>query len=253
MENQSEIIRLEKYFTDTEVGNYIGLSYKGDICTNLRTALKRLGFRTNSGKEFDHVLENAILQFQIDYKHENQDGFFGPGTRKLLAKILLNEIGQEIFDDLIDFSGKNPQTLFISYAWNDTDQVNKIDQWLRDNGIKVKRDITDFIPGNQINEEIERAIIGSDKVLIVYSESSKNRDWPKFEQSIAERIEKDKRNSFIVYLVLDNVSLPKHDCNRIAIHAKGKMLKEVGNEILRSILNKKAEPPRYIIDPEERF
>ena len=39
----------------------------------------------------------------------------------------------------------------------------------------------------------------------------------------------------LIYLVLDDVELPKHDPNRLAVIAKGRPLREVGQDLLRAI------------------
>jgi hypothetical protein len=251
MEELANKLQLEKFFTDNEAGDYLGIPYKGSVCINLRRALKKLDFNPGSGNVFDEELENAVLEFQKAYNHNNKDGFFGQGTRKLLAEVLMKEYGSSIISEFTDFKKNNPLTLFISYAWQDKDTVNKIDQWLRDNGIKVRRDIYDFIPGKQLPEEIEKTIVESDKVLAVYSISSKDRDWPRFEISVAEKVEKDKRGHFIIYLILDDASLPKHDVNRIAITAKGKKLRVIGEQIIKGMNNNSSEPPRYDYNDDE--
>ena len=142
-------------------------------------------------------------------------------------------------------------SVFLSYAWNDAATVNKIDQWLRDNDIRVVRDERDFIPGNEISHEIETAIKRVDKVIAVLSRDSKGRDWPSFELKIAEQRECNGENRVLIYLILDDTSLPLHDPNRLAIRSSGKSLKNVGLELLRGIRGTAAEPVRYDYNEDE--
>ena len=51
----------------------------------------------------------------------------------------------------------------------------------------------------------------SDKVIAVYSENSKSRDWPTFEHQIAEQVEKQLDVSMLIYLRLDGAPLEAHD------------------------------------------
>ncbi|MEO1254235.1 MAG: toll/interleukin-1 receptor domain-containing protein, partial [Bacteroidota bacterium] len=200
--------------------------------------------------EYTQKLSDAVYEFQADYNHVNQDGIFGPLTRRLLAMKLIEKLDYQPFKILQEVR-KYLSTVFISYAWKDSHIVNKVDQWLRDRKINVVRDNRDFAPGQKIPEAITDAVNTVDKVIVIYSKNSKSRDWPQFERSLAEQQEQKRGESFIIYLVLDDTPLPKHDVYRISILAKGKKLKEVGTDILWGILGSKAEHARYEYDDDE--
>ena len=74
-----------------------------------------------------------------------------------------------------------------------------------------------------------------------------------FERGLAQEVEKERREAFIIYVVLDELLLPKNDPNRLAVFAKGKKLKEVGAELLFGILGKKKDYPYYKYDENEVF
>jgi len=136
---------------------------------------------------------------------------------------------------LVELDITKSHEVFISYSWTDSEIVSQFDQFLRDRNIRVRIDTRDLLPGRQIPDAKKEAIVEVDKVLVFYSENSKNRDWPRFEVSIAEEVERKNKKDFIIYIVLDNTELPRHDPNRIAIFAKGKSFGDVGKQILMGI------------------
>jgi hypothetical protein len=140
-------------------------------------------------------------------------------------------------------------SVFLSYAWTDASRVNKLDQWLRDHGIHIIRDVDSFMAGSQIPDNIWKAVLSADKVVAVYSQQSKNRDWPSFEHQIAEKVEQLIKTPVWVYLRLDETPLRAHDPHRIAIDAQGKTLKQIGLEIQKS-LNIPVEHTRFDYDED---
>jgi hypothetical protein len=251
--NNQRISRLERYFRDPIVGE--GYLHKGarnsEACRNIGIALGFLGYTVAPKDEYDEELGNAVTAFQDKSGHQFIDGIFGPGTRKRLVEEVLKKGGERLFLTMKHPEGNEPPSVFLSYAWDDTHIINKIDQWLRDNGVRVSRDTRDFMPGMQLDHAIVRAIAEADKVIVAYSSYSKNRDWPQFERVTAEQEERLARKHFLIYLVLDDTALPKHDPNRIAVLAKGKPLRDVGADLLRGIMGQKTEPKRYEYDENE--
>jgi hypothetical protein len=253
MNREAIALQIERYLRDPIVGDgVLAPPYKGQVSQNIRSALQMIGFRIGSGTHYDEQLKAAILDFQKSYNHRNHDGLFGPGTRRLLATVLADKTGTHALSVLKDVENITPTAIFLSYAWTDSSPVDKIDQWLRDNGVRVQRDARDFKPGQQIPDAIRDAIVQADKVLLVYSANSKDRDWQRFEISVAEQKEQaGGHQGFIIYLVLDNTPLPKHDSNRIAVRSPGKSVRQIGEELLRGIVGQKGEPPRIEFDENE--
>jgi hypothetical protein len=224
-----------------------------EACRNIRIALRFLGYELPDNNTYDEAVERAITALQLDERHLYVDGYTGPGTRRLLTRTLLKKGGERLFLTMKHPEGDQPPLVFLSYSWKDTDIVNKIDQWLRDQDIRVLRDNRDFRPGTAIPEAILESIVQADKVIAIYSSKSRQRDWPRFEISIAEKEEQIGRRHLLIYLVLDNTPLPAHDPHRIAVMAKGRTLREVGQDLLRGILGEKAEPPRFEYDENEKL
>jgi hypothetical protein len=131
--------------------------------------------------------------------------------------------------------------------------VKKIDQWLRDHAVTVLRDKDWFPAGATIPDSVREAIVFADKVIAVYSEASRDRDWPRVEIAIAEQLEQGLGYPVLIYVNLDETALPKHDPNRIAISAKDRSLRDVGNDLLRAIRNEQREPPRYPYSEDEHL
>lgn len=133
-------------------------------------------------------------------------------------------------------------SVFISYAWANDDVVLAIDQWLRTKGIKTKIDKRDFFAGSRIRDEIVRNMQQCDKILIFYSQQSKDKPWPQFERELASDLEMNakfegREPPRILYVVIDDVQLPSpSEANRIAITAKGKRFELVCEEIYHAIL-----------------
>jgi hypothetical protein len=251
--NPTLVERFEPYFKHPDSHRYV--LKNGDravACKNAKSALASLGFARVFGDEpqlFDSQLAEAVERFQKDTGHRNVDGRIGPGTRARLVSRILQNLGASKFDDLDPSEAIRISTVFLSYAWVDTSRVNKLDQWLQDHGIRVIRDANSFKAGSDISAEIQKSVLSADKVIAVYSEQSKTRDWPSFEHQIAEHIESVLNIAVLIYLCVDDTPLKVHDPNRIAIQAKGKMLKEIGSEIQKA-LGMPVEPMRFEYDED---
>jgi TIR domain len=247
------IERFEPYFKHPDPNRYV--LRQGDravACKNAKTALAWLGFARVFGDDpqlYDRQLSEAVERFQKETGHKNIDGAIGPGTRSRLVSRLLQEAGASKFGDLDASEAVRIPTVFLSYAWADTPRVNKLDQWLRDHEIRVIRDVSTFKAGSLIPDNIWRSVLSADKVIAVYSQQSKTRDWPSFEHEIAEQVEHLIKVPVLIYLRLDDTPLKAHDPHRIAIEAQGKTLKQIGLAIQKS-LDMPVEPARFGYDEE---
>lgn len=74
----------------------------GDACRNIRTALGLLGYGNEHGDTYDEPLRDLVLQFQRDHNHKSKDGYFGPGTRRLLVKAFIEKYGTHHFRRWVD-------------------------------------------------------------------------------------------------------------------------------------------------------
>jgi len=230
------IARFERYFKHPDVNHEV--LERGDralACINLRRALHLLGISVakQQSDHFDRTLESGIKELQEKFHHRIIDGRVGPGTRKLIVREVLHIHDASIFQRL-----RKPElapSVFISYASADREKVDKIEQWLRDNGIHVMRDKTFFVPGEGISDNIRQAIAAADKVVAVFSANSRDSDWTTHERALAEGLEDVIGKRLLIYLCLDATPLPKHDRARLAISAEDKTLKWVGDQILYTL------------------
>src|SRR5262252_7069513 len=66
---------------------------------------------------------------------------------------------------------------FVSYASSDTRFVDKLTTQLRREGVVLWRDRSSLRPGSHFAEEIDRAITGAERFLVVLSPASLESDW----------------------------------------------------------------------------
>ncbi len=224
-------------------------------CINLRRALSFLEIECRIAPAdehlYDEMLREAVSAFQAKYSHRVTDGLVGPGTRERLVSELLHKFSPSIFARLRRPEAWSRPSVFISYATADRERVNKVDQWLRDHGLRVVRDCQFFVAGTTIQENIVRALADSDKILAVLSSHSRDRDWPRLERELAEQVEAKLGAPVLVYLCLDDAALPAHDSTRLAILVKGKTLKQVGEEILHAVAGVPKPQWQYAYDEDE--
>jgi hypothetical protein len=237
MSSDPLVRRYQQYFRHPDYDHdVLDLGDSAVACANIRRALAMLGITAESDETlYDTALKEAVRAFQTKYSHRVADGLVGPDTRERLASELLHRFSPSIFARLRRPEAWSRPSVFISYASADGERVNKIDGWLSDNSLRVVRDCQFFIAGTTIQENIARALSESDKILAVLSKNSRDRDWPRLERELAEQIEARLGAPVLIYLCLDDTALPAHDSTRLAILAKDKTLKQVGEEILHAV------------------
>jgi hypothetical protein len=247
------VARFEKYFRHHIRSREV--LERGDKtlgCLNVRRALECLGIDIASGPPdesvYDADLENAVRQFQQRFEHWVEDGRVGPNTRQRLVRKLLEEFDPSIFHRL---KAPGKPSVFLSYARADLTKVRKLDQWLRDHKVYVIRDDRSFEVGTGIDENIRQAVATADKVVAVLSKNSRDRDWPRLERSVAEELESRLGHGVLIYLKLDDTSLPAHDATRLAIDATDVPLKDVGTWILHALKLSGLEPESVSYDENE--
>jgi hypothetical protein len=103
-------------------------------------------YRAGNGEEYDEALLNAVKKFQADQGYVNGGGIIGPGTRARLVTALLRKFGAPKFSELDASQGVHVPTVFLSYAWGDSQRVNKLDQWLRDRWSSAPLGISSSLP-----------------------------------------------------------------------------------------------------------
>jgi hypothetical protein len=234
------VSRYQQYFRHPDDDHdVLEVGDRAIACANLRRTLEMLEIKLDghSTEEqlYDETLREGVRTFQSKYSHRVSDGLVGPGTREHLVSEMLHRFSPSIFARLRRPEGWSRPAVFISYASADRELVNKVDQWLRDHGLRVVRDCQFFVAGATIKWNIDRAIAHSDKILAVLSSNSRERDWPRLERELAEQVESRLGSPVLIYLCLDDVALPVHDSTRLAIRSQGKTLKQIGQEILNAV------------------
>jgi hypothetical protein len=246
--------RLQRYFHHADPNHdYLTLGDQDVACANLREALSWLEIspptKQGNPKHFDAGLKQQVASFQKEFGHPITDGKVGPRTRDRLVRAVLDRLDAIVFRRLQRNEHEKP-TAFLSYAWADGEKVDKVDQWLRTHGISVLRDREEFVAGKTLSDNIRAAVARADKIVVFYSEHSRTRDWPHFERDIAEEVEQHTGSSLIVYVRLDDTSLPQPDSNGLAINAVGVPLKAVGEQLLRAITGSQIAPPVVMLDED---
>jgi TIR domain-containing protein/putative peptidoglycan binding protein len=254
--NDLVVDRFEKYFRHPDWGHdVLRLGDRCNACANVRRATAHLLDRYDDGgskaKIFDEELQQQVKDFQERFRHRVADGEVGPGTRRLITKHLLAGSDPSLFNRYFKPETSELPCVFISYAWKDEEKVHKLVQWLRDREIKVILDADSFIAGETVRDSIRRAVAEADKVVAVFSENSKDRDWPQFERAIAEQLESVLGQKLLIYLCLDDTPLPEHDNARLAIAGGQKPLKSLGNKILETLTGSASPMPRVPYDEDE--
>ncbi len=249
MYEDPRIAYFSKWFaTAVNSPEVVSVGCEGPHVRNLVHALSELGCRDSSPHAADY-LTRIVLKFQKKNNHSNVDGMVGPGTRRMITSDVLKKCGPEFFEELEPtFTGF--YQFFISYARADSGRVDKLDQWLRDHGVGVKRDIYNFRAGHKIPGELEKCLHLSDKAVIVHSATSKTRDWPVFERFAAEEVEKLRGVSYLIYLMLDGSLPPTTDPNRIYVDGSSKPLKDVGRELIHAIGEAGTGVKPYVYDED---
>jgi hypothetical protein len=251
------VARFDRYFRHPDPRHDVLI--QGDMalaCCNLRAALEYLHLPSPAATDptvLDAGLVQVVRKFQTDYHNRIVDGKVGPNTRRLLIRALLEKYDPLVFGRLTKEKADEAPSVFLSYAWKDRDKVNKVDQWLRNNGVSVLRDLRFFVAGKTIDENIRIAIGAADKIIAFYSADSRDRDWPRLERAIAEEVEQHLEGQrILIYVCLDDTPLPSNDLNRLAVKASGQPLRLVGGKILQALIGGGSSPTIAIpIDEDE--
>lgn len=102
MQQHKDSRKFERFFRSPRIGDdVIKPPMSGVACENIRIALRWLGYKTEDGDQYDAKLAKVVLRFQTDNQHSSQDGFFGPGTRRLLIQKMIEKSGTHIFNRLL--------------------------------------------------------------------------------------------------------------------------------------------------------
>jgi hypothetical protein len=183
----------ERYFRDPKVGDgVLGPGSIGVACKNIRLALRFLDLHDGIGfpETYDDELANSVLRFQEVEKHSSRDGQFGPGTRRLLTRTLLEKMGEGSFKRMSDPERRDRGQVFVSYARVDSSPVRDIVELMRVWGFTVWYD--DSISGSEhFNVSIQQAIEDCYLQVVCLTEASVQSDWVIKEVMFANQSKKE--------------------------------------------------------------
>lgn len=153
----------------TPLDAHLKVGSSGPACLNLRAALRYLGFELPESGNYDDHVKECVRQLQVREGHENTDGLTGPGTRDLLARVLIREGGRRVSHLLPLQGGELFPLVFISYAREDRRKAEQVVDFLLEQGVRVWVDYRDLQPGEKWEPAIERAIPAARYFLILLS------------------------------------------------------------------------------------
>ena len=253
MVNELVVLRLGRYFRHPHVNHdVLSVGDRAVSCANIRRALEYLDVpveesETTEDQLYTAALTEGVKRFQAQFPQAIPDGQVGPNTRRRLVDRLLVKYGTSIFGRLRRHGAGTKPVVFLSYASEDQQKAEKLDQWLRDKDVYVIRDANSFVVGHTIEENIRFAVTRADKVVALYSKQSKKKDWPRLELALGEDLERELKERLLIYVQLDGSALPAHDPNRLAITAVSpRTLRQVGEELLFALYDDYEKPLQRI-------
>jgi hypothetical protein len=117
-----------------------------------------------------------------------------------------NESAETAIDIAEVLSGHH--SYFLSYAHGNHGDADHIEALLRRRGRPVFRDERELQITDDIKRKLEGIISETNTFIILWSAESQNSDWCAWEREVAERHSRAGRPERIVFLALDNSSLP---------------------------------------------
>jgi TIR domain len=212
-----------------------------EIKSQFENNMGRMLVKTGNGSSRRLPLSGALIDRTTTVRSSVSDRIFGFGNQSLkeLVKLGARFLTEE--ESKIE-RAKFHQKVFISYAWKDEDTIKRIEKGLIALNLSVIRDKRDFSAGEMIDKEIKRAMSDVDTFLLFHSEHTDGKHWIEFERSLARKFQQTaaggrKEPPQMIYVVLDDAALPKHEKDRIAIMAKGRKVRDVCQEIHDNILH----------------
>jgi hypothetical protein len=139
-----------------------------------------------------------ILRFQIENWHSSRDGLFGPGTRRLLTKKLIEVHGTAIFGRLAEPTiransrlaiRKSDRYIFISYKREDMARIAPLLDNIVEWGYEIWYDKS--IPGGaEWDALIEEKVSDCGLVIAFISQGAVESKWVRREVKFADSLNK---------------------------------------------------------------
>jgi peptidoglycan hydrolase-like protein with peptidoglycan-binding domain len=173
METSPDPQQYERFFRDPVVAEgVLQPPMSGTACTNIRTALRLLGYPVDYSERYDDALVKIVRRFQDDNKHPSGDGFVGPGTRRLLARRLLKTCGLGAFKRLPDSEKTATGPLvFISAKSADYESARQVYQFLISKGTRAffSQESLPTLAISDYRKQIDQALDQAKHLILVAS------------------------------------------------------------------------------------
>jgi len=158
----------------------------------------------------DHRAPSAVTLSTIYRSAGRVPPAFLVGTQQELPESVLITLR-----DALRTVPRDYRSCFVSYASSDAAFVDKLTMWLRRAGVVVWRDATSLQPGRDFAPDIDRAIVGAERFLVVLSAASLKSDW------VLKEIERAviKKKYDILPIRLDDTVLQDED--RLHLELRG--------------------------------
>jgi hypothetical protein len=109
-------------------------------------------------KVIEELLISALPQF----------GSVEPNLEQLTANRPTAQAQSELSNKESKFGLERPATAFLSYEWEDAEEIKYLQQQLKIQGVRAWRDVTDLLLGGANNEEIIYTIKNESDAFVIY-------------------------------------------------------------------------------------
>lgn len=88
------------------------------------------------------------------------------------------------------------EKIFVSYAYEDRESLDNLEEELRDHGIIGDKPVSFIDPlkevkvGENIREAIRKQVQSADKVIIIHTDKSESSQWVNYEAGMADALNK---------------------------------------------------------------
>lgn len=198
MNDADDLRDLARYFRDPWSKDVMKPGVSGEACANLAYALDILGFgardaQTTAGMYTDG-LATLVRAFQAANAHTTVDGLCGPGTARLLARVLEEKYTTGVFSrGLTDPEHRREGQLFISYARADAKRIQPLIQLIKSWGYTVWYDTAlEGVAGHggvEWEKALQREIEHSYMLIVLLSAAAIESEWVISEATYADHLD----------------------------------------------------------------
>jgi len=165
-------------------------------------------------------LDIPFIQLMVDFARETSCMIYSLHTRELIEPVRERVLGHliksngvnEVWDFLRDptmlMERRKASKVFLSHSSLDKAFVGRLAIDLREKNVPVWYDKWELKVGDSLTEKISEGISDSSWLAVVLSKNSVSSQWVKKELNAALAIELEKRNVFVLPIMLDDCEIP---------------------------------------------